>query len=161
MTKLFRNTTAFISPLLFAFTANAQSLPEFSLKCSESGNQSNYRLASNGAVVYFATIDSRQNIGDVRQSIDGLVEPRTIVMSFRDSSAEPRRPRMSLEPDSAHEVQGILARDTLIFQLGKHQYACEKIADSGIFSTLKLAYESSVIEAQQKKKIYNNRPNQL
>lgn len=161
MTKLFRDAIAIITPLLFAFAANAQSLPEFSLKCNESGSQSNFRLASNGSEVYFATIDIKQNIGDVKQSVDGLVEPRSIVMTFRDSSAEPRRPRMALEPDSAHETQGILARDTLVFKLAKHQYACEKIVDSEMFLALKLAFESSVIKSIEKQKIYNNRPNQL
>lgn len=161
MARLFRDAIAVFTTLLFSFPTNAQSLPEFSLKCNEAGNHANYRLASNGTEVYFATIDSKQTIEDIKQSIDGLAEPRMIVMNFRDSSAEPRSPRMALERDSIHEVQGLLARDTLRFLLGKHQYACEKIIDNEIFAALKLAYESSVLEAIQKQKIYNDRPNQL
>lgn len=161
VTKFIRFSIAVITPLFYIVTANSQSLPEFSLKCNVMGIQSNHRLASNGAEIYFASIDGKQNIEDVKESIENLVESRTILMSFWDSSAEPRWPRMALDRDGTHEVQGRLARDTLIFQLGKRQFTCEKILDTQMFLTLKLAYENRVLEAMQKQKIYNNRPNQL
>lgn len=161
MTKFFRTLITAIALFIFSALANAQSLPEFSLKCNEISYQSSYRLASNGTEIYFASIDSKMNIEEVKQSTENAVEPRTIMMSFWDSSAEPRWPRMALEHESIHEVRGILARDTLIFQLGKRKYLCEKIIDNEIFLKLKLAYENSVLEAIQKQKTYNSRPNQL
>lgn len=161
MTTLFRTPIIVIASLLLIASVNAQSLPEFSLQCSEIGNQSNQRLASNGTEVYFASLDSKFNIGEVKQSLENQVEPRTILMSFWDGSGEPRSPRMALDHESIHEVEGRLARDTLAFQLGKRKFACEKMIDRKIFLMLKLVYEKNALEAIQKQRIYNDRPNQL
>jgi hypothetical protein len=137
-------------------------IPKFVLACSTGTGQPWYRIASNGTVIYYASIVNDNNLRAAKKSYEVALTEREINIKLRsgedDTTYFMEIDRSSLFVTTKYFVSRQMYPPDGFSEMGLN---CQQIEDQQLFETLKNAYEITFSEAVERKRQYDNRPNKI